>query len=207
MIGNDIVDLQLARKESNWQRLRFLEKIFTEEEQDFIHNSPDKEVMVWWLWSGKESVYKIISRLEKRRFFAPKKIIFCTDDFPESSCGTGSHRGNLTAKVVSTGRTFFIQSEVTDTCIHTIAKLDTNHQSPITNHFHIKKSNYQTQHKTTRQYLLKNYAEITNLAADELAIQKDGWNIPYMYHQNEKQSAVISISHHGNYGGYAILTV
>lgn len=199
MIGNDIVDLQLAKKESNWQRPRFLEKIFTEEEQNFIHNSPDKEVAVWWLWSGKESVYKIISRLEKRRFFAPKKIIFRTDDF--------SRRGNLTAKAVSTGHTFFIQSEVTDTHIHTIAKLNTNHQSPVTNHFHIKKNNYPTQHQTTRQYLLKNYAEITNLAVADLRIQKDENQIPHLYHQNEKQSTMISISHHGNYGGYAILTI
>ena len=197
MIGNDIIDLQLARKESNWQRPRFLEKIFTQEEQDFIHHSPDKEMTVWWLWSGKESVYKIISRLEKRRFFAPKKIIFRTDDF--------SRRGNLTAKVVSTGRTFSVQSVVTDTHIHTIAQLNNNDNSPITNHFHIKKNNYPTQHQTTRQYLLKNYAEITNLAVENLTIQKDEWNIPHLYHQNKKQSTVISISHHGNYGGYAIL--
>ena len=84
MIGNDIVDLQLARKESNWQRPRFLQKIFTEEEQHFIHTSSDKDVAVWLLWTGKESVYKIIARLEKRRFFAPKKIV-CLLDKPTSS--------------------------------------------------------------------------------------------------------------------------
>ena len=36
MIGNDIVDLKLAKNQSNWQRKGFLEKQFTEEEQKTI---------------------------------------------------------------------------------------------------------------------------------------------------------------------------
>ncbi len=201
MVGNDIVDLQLARKESNWQRPRFLEKIFTEEERHFIHTANDKDAAVWLLWSGKESVYKIIARLEKRRFFAPKKIAFCTDDFSRRRVD------DLTAKVVSTGYTFSTKSVVTDTHIHTVAQLDNINKKLIKNNFYIKKNNYPTQHKTTRQHLLKNYAKMTNLAVADLRIQKDENQIPYLYHQNEKQSTVISISHHGNYGGYAILTV
>ena len=35
MIGNDIVDLDLARKESNWKRKGFLDKIFSLQEQQF----------------------------------------------------------------------------------------------------------------------------------------------------------------------------
>ena len=34
MIGNDIVDLKQAAKDSNWQRPRFLDKVFTKHEQD-----------------------------------------------------------------------------------------------------------------------------------------------------------------------------
>ena len=33
MVGNDIVDLAEAKKASNWQRPRFLEKLFTPNEQ------------------------------------------------------------------------------------------------------------------------------------------------------------------------------
>ena len=39
MIGNDIVDLALAQKESNWKRKGFLDKIFTLQEQLFINLS------------------------------------------------------------------------------------------------------------------------------------------------------------------------
>ena len=36
MIGNDVVDLQLAKTQSNWQRKGFLEKQFTEFEIYYV---------------------------------------------------------------------------------------------------------------------------------------------------------------------------
>ena len=70
MIGNDIVDLNCANKESNWQRSGFLEKLFTKEEQKWIQKAEHKTLAVWLLWSQKESAYKIVCKLEQRRFFA-----------------------------------------------------------------------------------------------------------------------------------------
>lgn len=202
MIGNDIVDLRFAKKESNWQRPRFLQKIFTEEEQHFIHTAADKDVAVWLLWSGKESAYKIISRLEKRRFFAPKKIVhtlFCADDFSRRS------GRDLAAKVVSTRYTFSTKSIITDTHIHTIAHLDDNKKSLTSDCFYISKNNYQSQHQSTRQHLLANYSAMTQRPKNALSIQKDEYQIPYIYYKNKKQSVIISMSHHGNYGGYAMM--
>ena len=55
MIGNDIIDLSLAKIESNWQRKGFLEKQFTAKEQQLILEAPNSFVMVWRLWSMKEA--------------------------------------------------------------------------------------------------------------------------------------------------------
>jgi phosphopantetheinyl transferase (holo-ACP synthase) len=71
MIGNDVVDLQLANKQSNWQRKGFLNKIFTIKEQLFIQNSENQEIAVWNLWSRKEAAYKIWNRETKIRRFNP----------------------------------------------------------------------------------------------------------------------------------------
>ena len=60
MIGNDIVDLALAKKESNWKRNRFLDKIFTQKEQLLIANAINPEIMIWNLWTRKEAAYKIV---------------------------------------------------------------------------------------------------------------------------------------------------
>lgn len=74
MIGNDIVDLQLAKTESNWQRKGFLDKIFTQAEQEYIFKSNNPELMVWNLWSRKEAAYKIWNRKSKVRIFNPSQF-------------------------------------------------------------------------------------------------------------------------------------
>lgn len=74
MIGNDVVDLILAKKESNWKRRGYLDKLFSNIEQDFIKNANDQDEMVWMLWSIKESTYKAYQRICYNRGFYPLKI-------------------------------------------------------------------------------------------------------------------------------------
>jgi len=71
MIGNDVIDLQQARLDSNWRRPGFSAKIFTSREQQLISEAQDPEWMVWQLWSMKEAGYKIINRMTRERLFAP----------------------------------------------------------------------------------------------------------------------------------------
>ena len=74
MIGNDIIDLALALKESNWKRKGFLDKIFTKNEQLLILNTQNPEVMVWNLWSRKEAAYKIYNRQTGIRGYFPLQL-------------------------------------------------------------------------------------------------------------------------------------
>ena len=74
MIGNDIVDLALAKIQSNWKRVGYLDKIFTVSEKKLIQNSKNQEITVWELWSRKEAVYKIYNRLTNERVFNPLQI-------------------------------------------------------------------------------------------------------------------------------------
>lgn len=74
MIGNDIVDLALAKQESDWRRLRYLDKIFTLSEQILIKNTVNQDEMVWNLWSRKEAVYKIYNRQTGIRTYNPIQL-------------------------------------------------------------------------------------------------------------------------------------
>lgn len=74
MLGNDIVDLQKAKIESNYNRKGYLDKIFTLDEKKYIEESINQEVAVWKLWSRKEAVYKIIIRQGGNRGYYPIKI-------------------------------------------------------------------------------------------------------------------------------------
>jgi len=108
MIGNDVVDLALAKKESNWKRNRFLDKIFTKKEQSFIVNAENPEIMVWNLWSRKEATYKIYNRETGIRGYFPSQIK-CS--FENENSGTVAIRGN----------TYFTKTIIFNDFIHTIA--------------------------------------------------------------------------------------
>ena len=73
-IGNDIVDLKVAKIQSNWKRTGYLNKIFTQKEQKFISESENQNETVWHLWSRKEAVYKIIIQKGGIRGYYPIKI-------------------------------------------------------------------------------------------------------------------------------------
>jgi phosphopantetheinyl transferase len=108
MIGNDIVDLVLAQKESNWRREGFLRKIFTSHEQKLILNSDNPEILVWNLWSRKEAAYKIYNRQTGIRGYFPLKIA-C--NFDDENWGT----------IDCLGTVYYTQTKIECNLIYTIA--------------------------------------------------------------------------------------
>lgn len=86
MIGNDIIDRIAAAAESNWRRAGYLEKLFSAEEQDLIHTSEDQDLMVWLLWSMKESAYKCMYRSTKERLFNPLSLWCSIHTVGHSNC-------------------------------------------------------------------------------------------------------------------------
>jgi phosphopantetheinyl transferase (holo-ACP synthase) len=108
MIGNDIVDLDLALKESNWKRKHFLDKIFSSKEQQLILNSENQDLMVWNLWSRKEASYKIYNRQTGIRGFFPLRL---ECDYSDKNTGTVSIDGFV----------FYTQTEITTNYIYSVA--------------------------------------------------------------------------------------
>ena len=112
MIGNDVIDILQSRKESNWQRKGFIEKIYTLDEQLLITNAANPETMVWILWSMKEAAYKVYNRQTKIREYIPKKLV----------CTIASYNYNtITGSVICSGQTFHTISILFQDYIHTIA--------------------------------------------------------------------------------------
>ena len=111
MIGNDIVDLALAKIESNWLRNGFLDKIFTQKEQLLIANDINPEIMIWNLWTRKEAAYKIYNRKTGLRGYIPLKL----ECFYESdTIGT----------VVCNGFKYYTQTQISNESIYTIAVVE-----------------------------------------------------------------------------------
>ncbi len=117
MIGNDVVDLAAARKESNWHRKGFLQKIFSEEEQRTIRNYPEPETMVWVLWSMKEAAYKIYNRETGVRAYIPHKL-HCTI--------IGSGGNYFKGKVCCENFEYHTQTSISGEALHTVAVADSS---------------------------------------------------------------------------------
>ncbi len=133
MIGNDIVDLALARKESNWQRKGFLDKIFTNKEQLLILNTKHPEIMVWNLWSRKEAAYKIYNRQTGIRGYFPLQF---------ECIYLNSINDVVFGKVCVKGKVYFTKTEITEQYINTIAvqnESDFTHVSILKNREGIRK--------------------------------------------------------------------
>ena len=118
MIGNDVIDLAQTRRESNWQRRGFLDKLFTTDELLQISNHINPETIIWTLWSMKEAVYKIYNRQTGIRAFNPKKIV-CK--FNNTNIGTVSCNEKL----------YFTRTISTNKYIYTVATISKKKLSEI----------------------------------------------------------------------------
>lgn len=189
MIGNDIVDLELAATDSNWLRKGFLDKIFSDSEQAYILNSTEPFQMVWLLWSMKESAYKSYLQKNPKRFFNPKKLV----------CSLLSDDKGI---VYINDQKFSTKSQVTKSYVHTVS-YSSKDDFFKANIFAID-TNYLMQHKETNDKLIDKISKNNKIPRNILEIKKDRTGIPRVYKKNVDLGLSISLSHHGRYGAFAI---
>jgi len=191
MIGNDIVDLKLATKQSNWKRDRFLDKVFTKDEQEFILKSKTPFKMVWMLWAMKESAYKMYVQQTSMRFLNPKKM----------QCKLTSE----TEGVVEVNENEYItKSQINNNFIYTIASLKTD-KKILSTTFELTNNSYSIQHKESYKKLIEMVSKKRKLPVKDIHIKKNKVGVPKLFLNSKELKTSFSISHHGHYGAYAIL--
>ena len=191
MIGNDLVDLKLAAKQSNWQRKGFLDKLFTSKEQGYILNADDSFKTVWLLWSMKESAYKAYLQMHNDRFFAPKKL----------ACHLISKNKGT---VLINNALFFTGSEIDEAFIYTVAFSEKYNNKFLTDCFIFEYSDFETQHSQTYQKVLAAFAYKLKLPVAQLKIKKNGQGVPQLFWGEMLQENSFSLTHHGNFGAFCI---
>lgn len=70
MIGNDLVDLNNLPPHP-----RFLKRVFTEEEQEWILSQGHPEKALWTLWAVKEATFKAISKRDRTCRFLHREFV------------------------------------------------------------------------------------------------------------------------------------
>jgi len=61
-LGNDVVDLTDPRHAGKAGDDRFLQRVFSQEEQEDIRSAEDADRALWIRWAGKEAAFKTISK-------------------------------------------------------------------------------------------------------------------------------------------------
>ncbi|AUD01511.1 4'-phosphopantetheinyl transferase family protein [Spirosoma pollinicola] len=193
MIGNDIVDLNQARLESNWRRRGYIDKIFTPYEQQLIEEANNPDQMVWLLWSMKESAYKLAVRTTKERLFAPTKI----------ACSLHESTAETVDGAVFYGETYQTRSIITTNYIATIA-FPVNTVPTVTQVIvPFDTADSRAHQRLIRQQIRQHVSVAVNVSEQHICIENDSLGIPLVTAGNVALS--LSISHHGQYGAFAIV--
>jgi phosphopantetheine--protein transferase-like protein len=186
VIGNDVVDLKLAARESNWRRKGFLEKVFSEAEQGIITSSEDENTAVWLLWSMKEAAYKA----HQRRFHLPRRL-----NWMRQECEIlGQEQGKASGIVKIDGSVYRTISEITSEYIYTSAE-----SVKISG---VKNAIFEAPSSEARKQLFQEVMGHFQISSSKLKLEKNELGIPFFSNNNVILFNRFSISGHGRFSAY-----
>ncbi|WP_299519739.1 4'-phosphopantetheinyl transferase superfamily protein [Winogradskyella sp.] len=184
MVGNDIIDIELAKTQSNWQRPRYLDKLFTSKEQDLIERSEEPNIMVWQLWSMKEAAYKLYTQLHPSRFYNPKAFECILSKTSMVTYGTFK---------------CYVITKITSNYILSEAFLRPQNMNSEVVLLHMASG--KAQHKILLDQLLSVASQQLNCDKKDLKFVKHEYGIPTI--QCKTKVYNVSLSHHGRFGTIA----
>lgn len=218
-IGNDIVDLERSPKHKA-QDQRFMQRVFTPQEQAAILEAKDPETLLWLFWAAKEAAYKAISKIDSPPVFSHKLF--------EVSLSPDKYWVVKYQEHIAKCYTHIVENQL----VHVICVLYETQQNTLS----LKTQCHQNIHKISKQEQLYwqdganlenafSATELESINHPESAIarcklkdhieQQKQWPIdeievirpsknkkmhpPYLLYQGNKTEIDISLSHHGAY--------
>lgn len=175
MLGNDIVDLERANLESNWQRKGYLTKVCTAEEQQLVLNAADPSSTLWIIWTMKEAAYKVINRLTGQRNYAPVTL----------ACQHLQITQNEACAQVMQGKfRILVKTVIHPHFIHSTAVVHESDFHALT----MYRNSYDT-----------NYLQQFNAQCETYQLIKNAAGLPEMIHRDTGKKHLATVSHHGQY--------
>lgn len=195
MIGNDIIDLKEVSESSRTRRQRFLNKVFTIDEQAFLLTQNDINGSIWLLWSMKESAWKAHYRNSSIRLFSPK-LMQCKAQY----C---SIEGDFVSGIVSVEKkqyqTFSLWK---NDLIHTTAN---STAVPIEHDFfRMAAVSSKGQSAQVRNKVCQTISSHLGYSLNAISIGYSNHGVPQVIVNGVNSNIKLSISHHGRFGAYAI---
>jgi len=195
MIGNDIIDLEIAYQHFRCKEERYWKKVLTENEISWITNHKDRILAFHTLWAIKEATYKLVCKLGLAQSFIPKKISI------KNPCSLNYYETSVHIVKTPVGDFPFCIKKTQHT-LEAFAARDTHLLAQaIFYSFPILGNSYATQSYSVKEHLKKSLSEFLLLDIEKLSIRKEN-SIPKLYISQKLAPVDISISHHGSWGAY-----
>jgi len=210
-VGNDIVDLTDpgARKKS--QNIRFVNRVFILDEQRQIFDSSNPDIILWALWAGKETAYKIISKSIPGVPFIPLfyKVSLChiggfKEMFPVEN-------GHVSGIVCAPGGKVNIRIFVTCDYVHCIGTMDFSEgiDSLIWRVDLLPQRGVMPGYESIFlcEAIKKHLSMFLNRAPEEIEIWRSEGGLcpPFVYLKDKPAGVDISLSHDGKFTAYAFI--
>jgi hypothetical protein len=210
------VDLNDPHNMGKSRNLRFVNRVFTPSEQELIFDSHKPDTMIWALWAGKETAYKIISKCYPSVSSTPRLYevsLDCTDNHSSSDCFPAE--GNIISGSVDTpyGNVhikIFITSDYVH-CIGTTSERETM-DSLV---WHVDRispdSEAMPDYESTfgRNALKRGLLAYGKREQEDIDIKREkgcnGLGPPFVYINGKPAEIDISLSHDGLFTAYAFV--
>lgn len=191
MIGNDIIDLKEASRQSNIFRRGYLEKLFSAKELESILLTGDTILRTWIYWAMKESAYKA----HQRRFNLARSYRPLDFNCEIDNVNTKDLTGNVRTGKFIYDATITVQKEY----IHCKVAENLSKTEFCSEIFSDKKD--------IKNEILIKYSSFKNLPVSKLSIIKDHNSVPHLFYNRQVTSQAFSISHHGNFSAYVLALI
>lgn len=197
MLGNDIVDCNVARSEGKHNNRRWLDKLFTLQEQAYISSSLNVFYMSWVLWSMKEAAYKANQRLVKHppKFNPKSNLCSFINKSQDLILSDLKYPKKMNGLVQIEYKKFKTHTVIHSDYIHTTACVSGTSIKPISN-----VTDYGSSQTLFQDYLISQSCP----NPEAYSVKKDQNGIPSVYLKNKFTPIITSFSHHGKFGAYLI---
>ena len=205
MLGNDVVDLRDPDSDAATLSSRFDRRVFTEAERSEIVQHADSDTHRWRHWAGKEAAYKALRREQPRVVFSPIRFEV---DYRGGEAGEGRARYRNQPDGSSEDPTFRLQLLWNEPgALHVVALADSGPATDLVHDFcrvsELDPSvDSETPSRSVRKLACLRLAKRLDVDVKDLEVRKRG-RIPELWIREAPAPAVLSLSHHGGWVGFA----
>jgi len=120
LLGNDVVDRKETGAQDKHLDGRFVGRVFTFEEAAAIRQATDPTLALWMIWAAKESVFKVIRKLDPEVVFAHRDF-FVGEEFLARIGKAAPSGGRLNSRIVHKENDFALMLNWSEEFVHCLA--------------------------------------------------------------------------------------